>query len=200
MSNRLKLIREKATRPRRTVPIVTDGEVREQIEAVEHELDRLEAASANGKRLNSKSAASPQAVKLTAELDQLYASRDESTIWLVLEAMQRPVYLALVAQHPPRTGEDGKVLPADVLGINSDTFGLPLIRASIVGHREGEDGDVQPIDRETVDWLLGTDDAPGFATDKQIETLFGTAFLLNRGDDAAPLRRRRSPTETSADE
>ena len=54
MSNRLKLIREKATRPRRTVPIVTDGEVREQIEAVEHELDRLEAASASGKRLNSK--------------------------------------------------------------------------------------------------------------------------------------------------
>ena len=216
MSNRLKLIREKATRPRRTVPILTDGEVREQIEAVEHELDRLDAEKANsGRRLNTKTAVSPQAVELTAELDRLFAAAAESTLYLVLEGMQHSVYLALVAQHPPRNGEDGKVLPVDAaLGVNGDTFGVPLVRACIVGYRETEDGETLPIDQETVDWLLGTTatgtDAvtgervtvvsPGFATNRQMETLLEVAFALNRKDDAAPLRRRRSPTATSADE
>ena len=196
MSNRLKLIRERANRRQRVVPIITDGRVLERIEAVEQELDRLDAEPPSDQRLGSKS---PRH-KLSTELDRLWETAAETTLWLALEGMQRSVYLALVRQHPPRTGEDGKILPADALGVNGDTFGVPLIRACIAGYRDTEDGETLPIDQETVDWLLGTDDAPGFATDKQIETLFGTAFLLNRGDDAAPLRRRHSPTRLSADE
>ena len=193
MSNKLKLVREKATRPRRTVPILTDGEVLEKIEALEHEIGRLDAQRVDDTRLASK----PPAAKATEELQRLYESAEDSTLYFVLEGLQNSVYLALVAQHPPRT-VDGKPIPADaVTGVNSDTFGLALVRACLVGYRETEDSETLPVDPDDRDWLLGTGDEPGFATNWQLEVMLEVAWALNRKGDAAPLRRRPSPTGTS---
>lgn len=198
MSNRLKLLRERATRPRRTVPVLLDGEVREQIEAVEDALDRLDAAEQGQKRLNTRTNAAERA-KLLAELEHLHESAIESTLFLVVEGLPGSAYEALTAQHPPRSDGEGKRLLSDLGGVNATTFRRPVIRACVVGHRERPETDapVLPVDDETLDWLLGTDEAPGFATDRQIQLMAEAAIGVNRGDDAVPLPRRRSTTTPS---
>lgn len=211
MSNRLKLLRDRATRPRRTVPVQLDGEVREQVQAVENALDRLEGQQDNGKRLNSR--ANSERDKLLAELEHLHESAQETTLYVVVEGLPGRAYELLANQHPPRKGDDGKVLPSDVLGVNAETFRRPVIRACAIGHRETDDAAApvlpfEPTTRDddgnvvqlgTLDWLLGTDDEPGFATDRQIERLAVAAITVNRGDDAVPLRRPRSATGMSAE-
>lgn len=215
MSNRLKLLRDQAVRPRRTVPVLLDGVVREQIEAVEDELDRLDVAPAVKDRRMSTKSESVQRDKLVAELDGLYESAAKSTLYVVLEAMQRTPYRALVAQHPPRI-VDGKTHPSDLIGANTDTLPVPLIRACIIGHKATDDAadtEVLPLPQShdtevSIDWLLGhislTDPDSGefevtdpFLSDRQIEKLWQAAFAVNRGDDAVPLRRKRSGTTAS---
>lgn len=218
MSNRPNL-RKNAKRPSRTVPILLDGEVREQIEAVENELDRLDRAPAVKDRRMSTKSDDAQREKLIAELDHLYASAEESTIYVALEALQRTAYRALVDNHPPRKDEAGKVHPADAFGANMETLPIPLVRACIVGRKASDDvadtkvepfppdlvhgvtGALEPnTDDVTLGWLLGFTykDASGvdvtvdpFLTDRQVEKLYSAAFSLNRGDDAVPLRRPR---------
>ncbi len=221
MSNRLKLLRDKAVRPRRTVPVLLDGEVREQIEAVHDTLDRIESAKGGHRSLASKSPEA-QRRKLEAELEHLYESATDSTLYLVLEAMQRTPYRALVAEHPPRVDGDGKMRVVDRLagGVNADTFVLPLIRACVIGYRERPEADAEilPLDPSRwngdefepgmVDFLLGYKvthpDRPelvaerdGFATPWQIHQLGQAATDLCVGDDAVPLPRRQSETSTS---
>lgn len=200
MSNRLKLLREKAVRPRKTVAVQTDGEVREQIEAVEDALDGL--GDSGDRRLSSKS----RRAELEEELARLRTSAEETTVILVLEAMHRTAFRALLGQHPART-EDGKVVPADAyLRANMETLALPLVRACIVGYKESDDASapVLPLDDPGfLDWLLGYTDGdtevPPFATERQVDQLGTAALMLCAGDDAVPLPRRRSPTTTSAD-
>lgn len=197
MSNRLKLLREKATRPRRTVALLLDGEVRGQIEAVEDELDRLDD-NPDG-LLNSRTG--KRRKELEMELASLRAQAEQATLYVVVEGLQRSNYRALLAQHPPRKDEDGKIVRADVLGANSDTFQVPLARACIVGYQDSPDAaaPVEPIDAETVDWLLGTEDTEPFLTDRQIEVLASAALTVCRGDEAVPLPRTRSANQPSAD-
>lgn len=213
MSNRPNL-RKNAKRPSRTVPILLDGVVREQIEAVENELDRLDRAPAVKDRRMSTKSDDAQREKLVAELDHLYASAEESTIYVALEALQRTAYRALVDNHPPRK-EDGKVVAADVFGANMETLPIPLVRACVIGQKASDDvadTKVEPFPPDLVDgkpntedvtlgWLLGftyKDPETGedvtvdpFLTDRQVEKLYSAAFNLNRGDDAVPLRRPR---------
>jgi len=193
VSNRLKLLKEKATRPRRTVAVLLDGEVRGQIEAVEDELDRLDGQEDNDRRLGSKSTKA-QRDKLLAELDHLRESAAETTVHLVLEAMQRSPYLALITKHKPRKDDDGRVLPQDALGANTDTWWPALIRGCVIGERKGPHADdpVEPLEEGLLDWLLDE-----HATDRQVEVLARAAMALCRGDDAVPLPRRRSTTGTS---
>lgn len=202
---RLARIRAAATRPRRVVPILTDGEVRGQIEAVEDALDELDQAAApavDDRRLSTRPAEDKARAELLAELDSLRAQAADSTLLVVVEGMPRKAYRALLAEHPPRLGEDGKPVRADIGGANVETLAEPLTRASIVGYQESDDAGaaVLPMDDEFLDWLLD------FATDRQLDLLSGAALLCNgldgAGDDALPLPRRRtpSPTTTSAAE
>lgn len=201
MSNRLRLLRERAVRPRRTVPIQLDGVVREQIEAVEEELDRLDRSpQANDRRLSSKSA-DARRKELESELERLYAAAEETTLYVVMEALQRTTYRALCDAHPPRNGSDGKPLPEDHQGVNAETFPPALVKASIVGYKETPDAadtDVKPFPEEggddgiTVDWLME------WMTDYQVAKLAAVCVTLNRGDDLVPTRRRRSGTASSA--
>lgn len=220
MSNRLKL-RATAERRSETVDIQLDGQVRKQIEAVEDALDHIDRASAsNDRRLGSKGD-DAERDQLVAELDALYESAEQSTFYVTLQALQRTPYRALVDAYPPRRGEDGKVLQADLFGANMEAFQIPLIRACMVGYKDSgdvADTDVKPFPPDLVDgkpntedvtvgWLLGLtykDPNTGedvtvepFLTDRQVEKLFNVAIVLNRGDDAVPLRRRRSATPMS---
>jgi hypothetical protein len=206
---RLMRMRKAATRPRRTVAVHLDGEVREQIEAVEVELDRLDAPT-DDQRQNSRSTAAKRR-DLEGELERLHEAATDMTLFAVLEGMHRTAFRALLGAHPPRKGDDGQVVPSDrFIGANMETLALPLARACLVGYKERPDADapVLPIDDETVNWLLGftemvhdetTGDTrpvehPPFATERQIDSLAAAALRLCAGDDAVPLSRRRSPT------
>lgn len=181
---RLADLRSRATRPRRTVPVLLDGTLREQIEAVEDELDRLADAPAKyDRRLADK----PPERALQEDLDRLRAEAETSTLYVVLEAMQRTAYRALVAEH--QSTEDGrqKLDPA---------FYPALIKACIVGYREQPTADAPVLtdwpDEGYVAWLVDEFVSPG-----QFDKLTVAATYLSSGDDAVPLPRKRSETETS---
>lgn len=179
----LAAIRDRATRPRRTVPVVLDGTIRGRIEDLQA---RMETTSAPG-RLSTRTGPDP---KLQAELDALYDEADASTLRVVVEGLPGTDYRALLGAHPARKDADGKVVPEDRLGANSDTLPPVLVRACIIGQEV--DGKVEPLDAEFVDWLIG------FLTDAQMEELTAAAFQVCRGDVSVPLPRTRSATRTSA--
>jgi hypothetical protein len=188
VSDRLKLIREKATRPRRTVPLITNGELREQIEAVEDALARLDDAPPKDRRLSSKPDTS-QRDGLLADLDALRAAAEESTLYLVLEGLSDTAWLALKKLHPPLPLLDEKPKVGDSYSVtarfNVDTIRQPLVKACLRGYRERPDADAEvlPLDAETVAWLFG------FANSKQMSQLTDAAYQLCAEDDAVPLPR-----------
>ena len=177
----LKALRARATRPRRTVPVLLDGEVREQIEAVEDALDRLADAPVKARRLAEKD----QGAALRDDLSRLRAGAEESTLYVVLEGMQRTAYRALLAAHPA----EGKAF-------DPETFTPALVKACIVGYRERPDADAPVLtdwpSSDYVTWLVDEHVSPG-----QLDKLSLAAMELCRGDDAVPLPRKRSATPTS---
>jgi hypothetical protein len=202
------------------VPILLDGTVREQIEAVEDELDRLDdepEPADNDLRLGSKPKPNTRRKELDADLAQLRATAEESTLYVVLEGMQRTAFRALLAQHPPRKDADGKMNPHDrLIGANMDTIAAPLVRACTVGYRERPEADAPVLDfppdgtpdQVTAGWLFGRnvldlttgevlEEVPPFCTEKQIDMAAGVAIALCVGDDAVPLPRRRSAPQMS---
>lgn len=190
---RLAQLRAAATRPRRTVPILLDGDVRGRVEVLEVELDDIDARAAGAemdRRLASrKRVDDPRRVEALAELDQLHAAAADSTLHVVVEGLASTVYRALLAEHPPRTGPDGKIHPDDRIGANEDTLRPALVRACVVGQLVDEE--LQPLDVDTVEWLID------WASDAQMDRLSVAAYAVNRGDDAIPLPRTRSATLTS---
>jgi len=198
VSDRLAHMRANATRKRQTVAVLLDGEVVGQIEAVEDELDRLDEPTKGDRRLSTKSNAGRRQ-ELVDELEKLLEAAADMTLHLVFEGKPGTEYQTLVGQHKPRKGDDGKIIPADFGGVNAETFSRPVIMMCAIGYRERPEADapVLPLDAVTLPWLLGTDDEPGFATDRQIQVMAQAAIDVNRKDDAVPLPRRRSATGTS---
>lgn len=219
-NERLAQLRAKATRHRKTVAVLLDGEVREQIEAVEDELDRLAEQTDNDTRLGSKGNAA-RIVELEVEREHLREAALDSTFCAVLEGLQRTTFRALLAQHPVRVDAEGRQLPADrIVGANADTIAIPLVRACLVGYREKAEADspMLPLDSgrwtdagyepSIVEFLLGyrvehpvsglVAEAEPFATERQIDQLAGAAFTVCAGNDAVPLPRARSATKKSA--
>lgn len=184
----------RATRPRRTVPIVCGGELAEQIQGVQDDIAALDRSPGGG-RLASKSNAAKIA-ELDKLLDSLYEQAADDTLLVVVEGLQGTPFEALKAAHPPRLDDEGK--PREgwdrIHGCNPVTMREPMIRAAVVGIRAEPDDPVEPVPDGMLDWLLG------FATIEQAESLFLAAWNCSRGDDAVPLRHRRSTTQTSVDE
>ena len=173
--------RERARRRRQTVDIQLDGEVREQIEAVEGELDRLAGLPVKDRRLGGKT----QEKALYEDLVRLRESAEDTTLYLVLEGMQRTAYRALIAAHPA----EGKAF-------DPETLTPALVKACIVGYRERNDAAL-PVLTEWpfagyVAWLVDEHVSPG-----QLDKLSLAAMELCRGDDAVPLPRKRSATPDS---
>jgi hypothetical protein len=178
----------RATRPRRTVPIVLDGDLRQRIEELAYEyeaLDQAAEASKADRRLGSKAKPVARLAEIEAELDSLEAQAAEVTVQLVVEGLPGTPFTALKAEHPPREGNKGDA----AWGLNLATARDPLIRATLVGRRYGDE--VVPLADDFADWLIG------WATDWQLDKVLLAALSTSRGDDAAPLPRRRSATQTS---
>jgi hypothetical protein len=184
-----------ASRPRRTVPILLDGDVREQVDTLTDELTQLLRAAATppkDKRLASRPDKA-RVDQIEAELEQLYERAEARTLHVVVEGLSGTAWRALVAQHPPRKGEDGKPIPEDAWGVNEETFQLPAIRACVIGHRPDPDSEtVKPLAAATLDWLLTE-----FGTETQIGDLYAAVVVVCRRDERLPLRLPRSTTPTS---
>ena len=190
---RLAELRSRASRPRRTVPIVCNGDLAERIDNAQDELLSLDRAATGG-RLASKSN-SATAAALEKQLDDLYVQAEADTLLLVVEGLEGTVWRALIAQYPPTPGEDGKPRGGYDAFCDREAFEEPLIRAATIGMRATVDAEnVAPLPDGTLDWFFG------FATALQRETLFIAAWVCSRGDDAVPLRRRRSTTRSSVAE
>jgi hypothetical protein len=177
------------------VPVVLDGDVRAQIEAVEDELDRLVPDPETDRRLATRTKPpAARVAELEAEATRLREAAAGTTLYVVLEGMAGTPYRALLAAHPPRKDTEGKTLPSDLTGVNEETVRAPLVRSCVIGHRVSPDADspVLPLEDEYVQWL--TD----WATDRQMDNLVAASWAVCRGDDAVPLSRRRSQTRTSA--
>lgn len=181
-----------ATRPRRTVPVVLDGDLRDRVEALETKLEAEQPAPGD-RRLGTHSSSAPDSA-LVVELDALRVRAEAATLHIVVEGLAGTPWRALLAAHPPRRDEAGKIIPEDSLGANEETIRDPMLRASIIGHRPDPDADeVVPFDAEFVEWLIG------FVTDRQKDKLVAAALKVSRGDDAVPLPQLPSTTPTSVD-
>lgn len=183
-----------ATRPRRTVPVVLDGDLREQIEVRHVELEALRAAepaAAEKPRADRRLSSRPtvdhkRAAEIEAELEPLYEAAEGKTLDVVVEGLAGTPWQAMLAAYPPR--EDHK---ADALWrFNTAEGRAPLITATAIGYKNGDV--VQDWAPGQRDWLLG------WATDWVLDKLMLAALSVCRGDDAVPLPLTRSKTETSA--
>lgn len=189
--DQLKDLQARASRPRRTVPVVCDGDLAQRIDALQAEMDELVPPEQADKRLASKPKPA-RVAEATAELDALYERAAASTLYVVLEGLQDTVFRALVAQHKVLKDDKDRT-PWGPDGVDRFAMEEPLIRACVVGHRESlEAEELHPLPAATLDWLLG------FTQLAQKETLFLAAWSACRGDDAVPLRRARSQTPSSA--
>lgn len=189
----LATLQARATRPRRTVPVVCNGELAQAIAALQDDLAELDRRQVADRRLGSKSG-DARTAEINAELDALYAQAEADTILVVVEGMEATPWRALLAQYPPLKLAEGEE-PRSGFDRLCDRVAMeePLLRASVIGHRATLDGEVMDLPDETLDWLIG------FVTDEQRDTLFVAAWACNRVDDAVPLRRRRSTTPRSVD-
>ena len=180
-------------RPTRSVQICLKGDLVADWEAADRELQR---AQEEARSSNSKEAAGLG--ELVDRVRALEAEMLEHAETWTLRAMPRYVFRALVAAHPPRTGEDGEILAEDRAGIDRSTFPPKLIRASLV---------TPELDDEDCVWLFGHSDAErerltaegkteeiedGVLTDKQFQMLEDTAWFLNRGEVNVPFSHAAS--------
>lgn len=150
----------------------------------EHERLTAERAEELARAADSFAGGS-RAPEIQAQIDGLLEEMEAATVTLVLQALPRRRYRALIDQHPPRKDADGVVVPRDArLGVHYDDFFAALVRASIV----------EPdLDAETVDLLLDER-----LSDGQWERLTTIAWNLNRASVDVPFSpagsasRRRS--------
>lgn len=189
----LEALRNRATRPRRTVPIILDGDVRQRVEELLAERETVAGQpdpDAKDRRLATKRKAdAARLAEIDAALDVEYATAEASTMQVVVEGLSGTDWQAFRAAHQPQ--REGN--RADQLwGFNTETGRESLIRATVVGHRDGEA--LHPIGADTLDWLIG------FCTDWQLDLLFIAALTNSRGDDAVPLRPAPSATPVSGAE
>jgi hypothetical protein len=150
------------------------------------EYERLVEAKASATARDADSLAGGQAVEIQHQIDDLLEAMEAATLTLVLQALPRREYRALVDKHPiPRDG-DGKALHRrdENTGVDYDAFFSELARRSIV---EPE------LDAATVDLLLDER-----LSDGQWDELTTKCTLLNRSTVDVPFSpagstsRRRS--------
>lgn len=104
---------------------------------------------------------------LVVEYNEAVAKAEKRAAVVTLQALPRPRWRALVAEHPARDDNDED----HAVGVNEDTFAEALVPASIVS--------IKPSQGDQGDFL-------GALSDAQYGELYNAAFYLNRAVGPAP--------------
>lgn len=124
-------------------------------------------------------------VEFDAEIADLLEQMQAATITLVLQALPRPKFRALVDEHPPRMDDGGKLAHAeDAIGVNVATFFDALIRVSVAA---------PVLDDETLTLLIDER-----LTDRQWQDLTDAAWNLNRTSVNVPFSPAVSPSRRNS--
>ena len=146
--------------PERTVPICLRGDLVAEFEDLERQLNEA-------LRVPSNSAEGDGSGPIAERMEELREEMRQHTYQFRLRAMKRPRWHAFCAEHPPRKGDDGEILPIDrVRLVNIETFFPALVRESVVDPTLDES-----------EWALLLDEA---LTDHQFGELAQAAWDLNR--------------------
>lgn len=115
----------------------------------------------------------PEADVLAREYDALLDEAIDERVVVTLQALPRKKWAELVANNPPRSGED---VPKEVqendanLGVNDQALGEALVPLCVVS--------IEPE--------MSKDDLLDNISSAQFDLLYGRAFELNRGVGADP--------------
>lgn len=151
--------------PERTVEICLRGDLVADHEAAERDLEQAQQAG-------TSSLAGNGSAEIIERIDALEAEMRESSVTFRVRAMPRPRWRALLAEHPPRRGDDGEIVADDAaVLINTETFYDALIRACVVEPEMTGD-----------DW----DQLSQVITDRQFGDLSLAAWMINRGEVDVP--------------
>lgn len=150
--------------PEATVMICLRGDLAADHEAAERELERAEKQSAD-------SLAGSGVGDLVDRIEALEAEMREHSYEFRFRALPRREWQVLVAEHPPRKGEDGAPVLTDRIGVNAETFYDAIIRACLV--------DPELTDEEF-------EQLTASLTDRQYDELSDAAWGLNRREVDIP--------------
>jgi hypothetical protein len=160
MKNFTEMLAE-AKLPERTVEICLRADLVAEHEELERELGQAAKKPADSLAGNGTGA-------LIERIDALEAQMREASYTFLLRAMKRPVWRSVIADHPPRKGDDGDPHPADARwGFNMVTFYPAILRACLVDPELTDEQFEQLLDEKL--------------TDAQFSQLATAAFELNAG-------------------
>lgn len=149
------------------------------------EYEQLLTRRDEAKEATRASLAGGSVVELDTEIADLLEQMQAATITLVLRALPRPTFRALVDEHPPRRDADGKLTHAeDAIGVNAETFFEALIRGCLTA---------PVLDEETLTLLLDER-----LNDKQWMDLADCAWNLNRTTVDVPFSSAVSPSRRNS--
>lgn len=157
--------------PRQAVVTIYQGDFIDRIRHLERQALAAVEAEGSAPRMLSEV---PESHRIAEEHDELVKEAEESAIHVRVQALGRRAWKALVAEHPPREGNDGD----KTVGVNEETFQEALVAVSIAEPVMDEAGTTQFIDS---------------VADADFMRIYYTAFALNRtsgGDPKAGLASR----------
>lgn len=163
--------------PRMAVVTIYGGDYLDRIRHLERQ---AEAARMDTAGVTQTLDETPEYLDLARQHDELVKEAEAQALHVRLRALRRSEWRRLVAEHPPRDGNEGDAS----VGVNEEEFREALVPASIV---EPE---------------LTLDDLDEMS-DADFDRLYLTAFSLNRGTVADPKadlvsRMTRPSDETSS--
>lgn len=184
-----------AKRAEDTYPVCLRGDLNADWKVANRALERAQEELRSSSSKETQSDVSGLVERVRA----IEAEMAEHTEQWRLRALAPHRFRVLVAEHPPRTGDDGEIVAEDRMGLNRETFLPALLRASVI---EPE------LDAEDWQWLLGpedddeeADEDDGVLNDRQMKDLYDVAWFLNRDQVSVPFSRAASlATRDSGDE
>lgn len=172
-----KAMLDAAKLPETTVLVCLRGDLQADHEAAERELERAEAAGTD-------SLAGSGVGALVDRIQALEAEMREHSYEFRLRALPRAQWRTLVADHPPRRGDDNEIVDTDRIGVNAETFYDAIVRACLV------DPELTDEDWQQLSAAL---------TDRQFDELSDAAWGLNRREVDIPFSRAASRMKRASD-
>lgn len=155
----LDLVLSEATLQTRTVPVCLDGSLTGALaDAVSARADYDPQGKVLDKRVGSRGSGDPAADQLDQAVAGARRAVQDAALPFRIQALSRPAYWALVAQHPARTGEDvaDAVKAGDrANGWDTDTFPDALVRVCLIDPQVSSDEQWQRLCSVTTDAQMG---------------------------------------------